>query len=128
MTKMTEREIYNAMIVGTIDAEVMREFAEKKLAQLDKRNETAKVRAAKKRAENDVLTEKVFGYVTDDPQSREDIFNAMIEEGNEDLTLGKVSYRLSALAREGRIQKTEATVGGNDGGKPRKVTVYMLNE
>ena len=128
MTKMTEREIYNAMIVGTIDAEVMREFAEKKLAQLDKRNETAKVRAAKKRAENDVLTEKVFSYVTDDPQSREDIFNAMIEEDNEDLTLGKVSYRLSALAREERIQKTEATVGGNDGGKPRKVTVYMLNE
>ena len=48
--KMTEREIYNAMIDGTIDADVMVEFAEKKLAQLDKRNEKAKERAVAKRA------------------------------------------------------------------------------
>ena len=45
--KITEREIYNAMINGTIDADVMVEFATKKLAQLDKRNESAKIRAAK---------------------------------------------------------------------------------
>jgi len=59
-SKITERDIYNAMIDGTIDAETMAEFAEKKLAQLDKRNESAKKRAAKKRAESDELTEKIF--------------------------------------------------------------------
>ena len=99
MTKITEREIYNFILDGTIDRDLLVEFATKKLAQLDHRNEKAKERAAKKRAEGDELTEKVFALVSDEPQSREDITNALLNAG-EDVTVGKVGYRLSALLRK----------------------------
>ena len=76
VAKITERDIYNSILNETFDLAVLQEFAEKKLAQLDKRNESAKIRAAKKRAESDELLEVVLGYVSNEPQSREDIFNA----------------------------------------------------
>jgi len=126
MTKITERDIYNSIIDGTFDVNVLVEFATKKLAQLDHRNEKAKERAAAKRAEGDELTEKIFGMITDEPQSREDIANALIEEGL-DVTVGKVGYRLSALVADGRIVKAEATVPGDEG-KARRVVVYTLGE
>lgn len=126
-TKITERDIYHAMIDGTIDAEVMREFAEKKLAQLDKRNETAKIRAAKKRAEGDALTEQVLQVLSEQPMSREDVVAALADMGVE-TTVGKVGYRLTALSKpeDGRVVKAEATIGGEDGGKPRHVVVYTI--
>ena len=58
--KVTERDIYTAMINGTIEAEVLKAFAEKKIVQLDKRNESAKIRAAKKRAAGNEMLETVF--------------------------------------------------------------------
>lgn len=122
--KMTEREIYNAMIDGTIDADVMVEFAEKKLAQLDKRNEKAKERAVAKRAEADELTEKVFGFVTDEAQTRDEITNAMVEAGYE-VTVGKVQARLTKLIEASRIAKAKAKVAGEDN-KTKVVTVYAL--
>lgn len=119
-TKITERDIYTSILNDTADMEVLRAFAEKKLAQLDHRNEKAKERAATKRAEGDELLEVVAGYVTDEPKSREDITNEMIEAGL-DVTAGKVGYRLTVLVREGRIQKAEATVPGEKGSKRVKV-------
>lgn len=122
--KMTEREIYNAMIDGTIDADVMVEFAEKKLAQLDKRNEKAKERAVAKRAEADELTEKVAEFVGDEAQTRDEITNAMVEAGYE-VTVGKVQARLTKLVEASRIAKAKAKVAGEDG-KNKQVTVYAL--
>ena len=60
--KITEREIYNSIINGTADQAVLVEFANKKLAQLDKRNVTAKARAERKRAESNEVTEGIFGF------------------------------------------------------------------
>ena len=127
VAKITERDIYNSILNETFDLAVLKEFAEKKLAQLDKRNESAKIRAAKKRAESDELLEVVLGYVSDEPQSREDIFNAMIADGH-DVTIGKVGYRLTALCKEedGRVVKADATVPGVDGTKAKKVKVYTI--
>lgn len=125
MTKITEREIYNAILDETIDRDLLVEFATKKLTQLDHRNEKAKERAAKKRAEGDELTEKVFALVSADPQSREDITNALIAAG-EDVTVGKVGYRLSALVADGRIVKEEAVLPGGDGEKTKRVMVYSI--
>jgi len=124
-SKMTEREIYTAMIEGIIDADVMVEFAEKKLAQLDKRNATAKVRAAQKRAESDELTEKVATFVTDEAQTRDQITEAMVAEGHE-VTVGKVQARLTKLVEAGRIAKAKAKVAGEDG-KAKVVTVYAVS-
>ena len=127
MTKITERDIYNSIIDGTFDTGVLVEFATKKLAQLDHRNLKAKERAAAKRAEGDELMEKVFALVTSDPQSREDIANALIADGV-DTTVGKVGYRLTALANDGRIEKSEVTIPGGDGEKAKRVVVYSLAE
>ena len=126
--KITERDIYNSILNDTFDINILKEFAERKLVQLDKRNESAKARAAKKRAESDELREKVLSYVTDNPQSREDIFNTMVADGIEDITIGKVGYRLSALAKEddGRIVKQDATIPGVDGTKAKRIKVYTL--
>ena len=123
-SKITEREIYTSMINGTIDRDVMVEFAEHKLAQLDKRNESAKARAAKKRAEGDALVDVVAEFVGDEPMTREDITNAMVDAGHE-VTIGKVQNRLSKLVSEGRIAKAKAKVVGEDG-KSKTVTVYAV--
>lgn len=125
MTKITEREIYNSILDGTFDVDVLVEFATKKLAQLDHRNEKAKERAAAKRAEDDELTEKVFALVSDEPQTRDDITNALIADGIE-VTVGKVGYRLSALVADGRINKEEVTIPGGEGEKSKRVMVYTI--
>ena len=122
--KLTERDIYNAMINGTIDPDVMAEFAEKKLAQLDKRNATAAKRAAAKRAETDALLETVYGVLSDEPMDRTEIANVLAEQGVE-TTLGKITSRLSALVKEGRANKAKAKVEGEDG-KSHDVTVYTV--
>ena len=121
-TKMTEREIYTAMIDGTIDFAILKEFGEKKLAQLDKRNASASARAKAKRAEADELTEVVFGFVTDEPKTRDQITAEVIESGL-DVTVGKVQARLTALIRDERIVKAKAKTVGEDG-KAKVVTVY----
>ena len=122
--KITEREIYNAMINGTIDADVMVEFATKKLAQLDKRNESAKIRAAKKRAEGNELESLVFSYVSEEGQTRGQIAEAMIADCHQ-VTVGMFQARLTALVEAGRIAKAKAKVAGEDG-KTKQVTVYAF--
>ena len=122
--RLTEREIYTAMINGTIDPDVMAEFAEKKLAQLDRRNATAAKRAAAKRAETDALLETVYGVLSDEPMDRTEIANVLAEQGVE-TTLGKITSRLSALVKEGRANKAKAKVEGEDG-KSHDVTVYTV--
>ena len=122
--KLTERDIYNAMINGTIDPDVMVEFAEKKLAQLDKRNATAAKRAAAKRAETDALLETVYGVLGDEPMDRTEIANVLAEQGVE-TTLGKITSRLSALVKEGRANKAKAKVESEDG-KSHDITVYTV--
>ena len=123
-TKITEREIYTSMINGTIDRDVMVEFAEHKLAQLDKRNESAKVRAAKKRAEGDALMGVVAEFVGDEPKTREDITSEMLDAGH-DVTVGKVQSRLNKLVANGSIAKAKGKVAGEDG-KNKTVTLYAV--
>ncbi len=123
----TERDIYTSMIEGNFDPAELAEFATKKLAQLDKRNAKAKERAAEKRAEADKLLEVVFNYVTDEPQSRQDIFDAIVANEPEwaEAKLGQVGFRLTSLVNAGRVVKAEASVPGADG-KAKRVVIYTL--
>ena len=123
--RVTERDILHAMIDGTIAPDVMAAYAEKKLAQLDKRNATAKVRAAKKRAEGDELTEAVLSVRSDEPMSRDDVLEELKAQ-YPDLTIGKVSYRLVKLSKteDGRAVKQEAIIAGEEGTKTRRIAVY----
>lgn len=123
----TERDIYTSMINGDFDPAELAEFATKKLAQLDKRNAKAKERAAEKRAEADKLLEVVFNYVTDEPQSRQDIFDVIVANEPEwaDVKLGQVGFRLTSLVNAGCVNKAEASVPGADG-KAKRIVIYTL--
>lgn len=124
--KITERDIYNSILDGTYDVDVLVDFATKKLAQLDKRNASAKIRAERKRAEGDALMASVLGFVSDEPQSRSDIAAAMIDAGFE-VTDAKVGARLNKLVAAGEIVKANAKVAGENG-KSKTVVVYSLGE
>ena len=121
-TKMTERELLNAVIDGTVDTDALVEYAEKRIAQLDKRNASAAKRAASKRAAGDELTEKVFSVLSDEPMNREMVLEALEDES---LTLGKVTARLTRLVNEGRANKTKGKVVGEDG-KKHDTTLYVI--
>ena len=122
--KITERDLYNAMIAGTIDAETLKAFAEKKIAQLDKRNASAAKRAAAKRAAGDELTERVFERVTDEVKVCDEI---VAELGDGALTKGKVQARLNKLVADGRIFKSKVKIAGEDG-KSKVLMGYSLSE
>ena len=124
-SKMTEREILNAVIDGTVDADVLVEYAEKRIGQLDKRNAAAKVRAEKKRAEADELTEKVFEFVTSEGKNRAAITAEVNDALGLELTETKVGAKLTALVKAGRISKEKGKVEGADG-KMKEATLYFI--
>ena len=126
-SKMTEREIYTAMMDGTLDADVAREFAEKKLAQLDKRNASAAKRAAAKRAEGDELREAVYEVLTETPTDRGTITDLVNEAIGGELSAAKVGARLNALFKDGRISKENIKIAGEDG-KQKTVVGYFIAE
>lgn len=121
--KITEREIYNSIINGTADQAVLVEFANKKLAQLDKRNVTAKARAERKRAESNEVTEGIFGVLSAERMTREQVAEAF---GGE-LSVAKVGARLNTLFKDGRVQKETIKVANTDGKMTNKV-VYFIAE
>ena len=125
---ITERDIYTSIIEGTYDVDILKAFAEKKLAQLDKRNESARKRAEKKKAEGDALLNAVLNVLSDEPMSREDVFNAIVETGEfPEVKLGQVGFRLTTLCKpdDGRAVKAEATVEDAEG-KKKRVMIYTL--
>lgn len=123
-SKITEKAVYTGILEGTIDADVLKAFAEKKLAQLDKRAESAKIRAAKKKADGDALIEAVFACIGDEAKTRTQITSELIDEGY-DVTEGKVTARLTKLVKDGRIAKAKGKVTGEDG-KSKTATLYAL--
>ena len=119
--KITEREIYNSILNGTADPTVLCEFAEKKLAQLDKRNLSAAKRSAAKRAEGNEITEGIFGVITSEPMTLDQI----AEVYGHDLIVAKVGARLNSLVKEGRVQKMNVKVSGENGKMSSKVAYFV---
>lgn len=122
-TKITERMMLEAIATDTMDTIAHEEFvawAKKKIEQLDKKNAKAKERAAEKKAAADTLTEQVYEVVGDEFEPISEIASRI--EG-EDVTVGKVQYRLGALFKDGRVEKEQITVEDEDG-KKRKVMGY----
>lgn len=122
MTKITEREIYTAMLNGTLDAEVAKEFAEKKIAQLDRRNAGAKVRAERKRAEGNEITEGIFNVLTAEGMTRDQVAQAY---GDESLSVAKVGARLNQLVSAGRVRKETIKVANGEGKMTNKVAYFV---
>lgn len=131
MKKFTEREILSyireTFETGTcpVEAEVILEYVGHKEAALDTRAAKARERAAAKRAENDVLLEQVFNAVTAEPATIADI-TAIVANVNPEVTVARVTNRLTKLCADGRVVKSQITVEATDGGKSRKLSAYAI--
>lgn len=127
-TKMTKRdvltEIINIMKTGesAIDPEVVVAYCENEIELLDKKAAKAKERAATKAKEGDALLATVEAVLTDEPQIIADI-TAKIDDP--DVTISKVTNRLTNLVNAGKAVKEEVSVTSPTGGK-RKVKAYRL--
>lgn len=109
------------------DFEGLTEFCEKEIDALARKAEKAKETAAKKKAESDELTDIVLSELTDELEPIADIVvRVAAHEGYEDVTGAKVSYRLSALSKEGKATKGEVVIPATETSKKRTVVAYSL--
>lgn len=131
MTKITERDIFTAIReaceAGAVEfeaeeitADVVIEFCDKKLAALARKAETAKAKAAEKKAAGDALRERVFEVLGTEPMTIAEVTEAI---GDEEVSTNKVAYRLNALVELGMAEKADAKIPGADG-KTRTVKVF----
>lgn len=128
-TKITKKERFESIIAlceavdaEDVDLDGIIEFCQNEIAALDKRAAKAKERSAEKRVANDEYLEVVFGVLTDEPMTRNDVLIAL---DNPELTVNKVGARLTKLVSSGRAIKEETTVETEDG-KKKKVMTYRL--
>lgn len=123
--KVTKRDYYNAIISAMQTGETpiapddVIAFCEKELAALDKKAAKAKELAAKKRAENDTLLDAVADALSDE---FEPIATITERVDADEVTVGKVTYRLTQLVKAGIAEKGEVTIG--EGDTKRKATAY----
>ena len=137
MEKITKREMFEA-IKGLAESGAMHmqdfneaisdsavaEFCENEIALLDKKAAKAKERAASKRAEGDELTAVVRQVMS--TEEFEPIAEIAARIEGEDVTVAKVTYRLTQLVKNGEAEKQELTIPGGEGVKARKVQGYKL--
>ena len=123
MTKTTKREKFVAIV------EILTNAGETDLATciaheielLDNKAAKAKAKAAEKKAENDELTDAVAAVLTDELTTIADITTKV--DSGEDVTIHKVTNRLTRLVSAGVAVKEQISVPTADG-KTRKVMAY----
>lgn len=124
--KVTERDILTAIVNGTeddLDPQVLVDWAEKKLAQLDAKAAKQRARAAEKRAEGDILTDQIMDVMTDEFLSIAEVAD-LVRGDDESITVAKVQYRLNKAFKDGLLEKGEKQ--SETDGRKRKVTAYRL--
>ena len=135
MEKMTKRNVFEALINyattgvmsydgNEVTAEALAAFAENEIALLDKKAVKAKERAATKRAEGDELTAVVRQAMS--TEEFEPIAEIAARIEGEDVTVAKVTYRLTQLVKNGEAEKEQITIPGGEGQKARKIMAYKL--
>lgn len=137
MEKITKRQMFEAMMSWAdgegfvfidkdgmeteVDATAVKAFAEHEIKLLDKKAEKAKESAAKRKKE-DPLYDAVKFALSDEFKTIADITEDLVAAGY-DVTVAKVTYRLSKLVEAGEAEKTPIKVGG-EGTKTRTVQGY----
>lgn len=121
--KVTKKEMFTEIKTVLADRADIVEFCEKEIAALDRKAEKAKERAAKKRSEGDELKDIVKSVLTSELQTTADIMEQI--EG-EEVTIGKISYRLNALVKEGVAWKEDVTIETSEGKKVKR-KAYALS-
>lgn len=131
MTKITKRDMFMAVREAaeaeaisfsneelTFDALI--EWCDKEIASLDRKAETAKAKAAEKKAAGDALRERVYEVLGSEPMTIAEVTEAI---GDEEVSTNKVAYRLNVLVDLGLVEKNDAKIAGADG-KSRVVKVF----
>lgn len=122
MTKITKKDMFKTIASLLADNAEVVAFCDNEIALLEKKAAKAKETAAKKKAEGDELRDVVFTAMSDtDFETIADIA-ARIE--GEDVTVAKVTYRLTSLVKAGLAEKTEVTIPATETSKARKVCAY----
>ena len=127
--KLTKKDKLTAIIAtlkgesSDIAVDELVAYCENEIELLDKKAAKAKETAAKKKAENDELTDVIASLLTDELQTTAEI-TAQIDD--EDVTVHKVSYRLTQLTKAEKAIKEEVSIPGKDGAKARKIAAYRL--
>lgn len=119
--KVTKKEMFEMIKAALAENKDVVDFCDKEIASLDRKAAKAKERAAEKKADGDELTAVVESVLTDELTTIADI-TAKID--GPDVTVHRVSYRLSQLAKNGKAVAEDITVAGVDGGKKRTVKAY----
>ena len=135
MEKITKRKMFEAIkglaesgalhmadFNENISDEAVADFCANEIVLLDKKAVKAKERVAQKRAEGDELTDAVRSAMS--TETFEPIAEIAARIEGEDVTISKVSYRLTSLVKSGEAVKEQITVPGTDGQKSRKIMAY----
>ena len=129
--KITKKAFYNAIatyftenedlvIEDGITADDVVTFANKEITNLAKKAEYAKSKAATKKTDGDELRAKVLEALSEDEFHIIADIAAKVE--GDDVTVAKVTNRLSNLVKAGLAESTEVTVG--EPGAKRKIKAY----
>lgn len=134
--KFTKAEMYTAIIAAFTGEEIpadkemptadeIVEFCETQITNLETAKAGAARRKAAKQAEPDTLRDAVYAAVAaaTEPMTASEVVIALDDE---EASMGKVSNRLSALARDGVIFKAQASIKDAEG-KTSKRMVYSVN-
>lgn len=136
-TKTTKKETFGILAelviaardaaIGGFDYTSLESFIDKEIESLDKRAESARKRAAKKKDAGDEMRETLFNLLTDEAQTIPDLLPKMQEAMNDDtISAQKLTARLKQLVDLGRVTKAEVTIPGTDGAKSRRVMGYSV--
>lgn len=104
----------------TVTGADIQDYAALTIAQIDAKNEKARERAAKKKAEGDELLDVVKDSLTDEYKTGAEILADIVAGGWADATQAKVTARLTKLVKAGVAHKTDVKVDG------RKIKGYAL--
>lgn len=122
MEKRTKAELFEIMkeVVTTCVDEDERgtkaeliDLCDKELATLEKRKVAAKARAEAKKEESDALTAEIYGTLTDEFKTVDDILEVIAAGTTEDVTRNKITARLGKLVKVGAVEKETLKIEGS---------------
>lgn len=120
ITKVEKLNMIKEVLIEVEGTEMLVEFVDEQIEQIQAKAEKAKQRAAEKRAEGDALRNTIQSLITNEWQSIDDIFNQIDDE---EVTRSKITARLTQLIKAGIIEKEpQKSETGN------KQMVYRLIE
>lgn len=129
MEKITKAQKYAMIedILGNVDGDnidMLIEFVQGEQAALARKATKAKEKAAEKKTEIDDLGNAVLGVLNGTPKTRDEVF-ALVEDFSNDVSVAKVSARLTKLVDAGLVVKTEVKAVTASGKKTTRMA-YAL--